>query len=61
MYLENLKFETESICRFLYFHLLNTTILGEFKSNCLLKSFGQKPQHFSNDTFQSYYDLFQVN
>ena len=26
-----------------------------------LKLFGQKLLHFSNDAFQSYYDLFQVN
>ena len=26
-----------------------------------LKVFGQKKQHFSNDAFQSYYDLFKVN
>ena len=26
-----------------------------------LKLFGQKLQHFSNDAFQSYHDLFQVN
>ena len=26
-----------------------------------IKLFGQKLQHFSNDEFQSYYDLFQVN
>ena len=30
------------------------------KKNCK-KLFGQKQQHFSNDAFQSYYDLFQVN
>ena len=46
---------------------------GAAHSNCNLKYkvpkiyqwhfiiFGQKLQHFSNDAFQSYYDLFQVN
>ena len=31
------------------------------KKFIISRMFGQKLQRFSNDAFQSYYDLFQVN
>ena len=37
------------------------TILLFFLTAQNLRLFGQKLQHFSNDVFQSYNDLFQVN
>ena len=39
----------------------NDKIFITFLDSTNLKLFGQKIQHFSNDAFQSYCDLFQVN
>ena len=53
-----------------HIHSFSPATMGEvFKINSTLpcnvrkhnEFFGKKEQHFSNDAFQSYYDLFQVN
>ena len=40
---------------------LQKTFFVIFIDSIKLKILGKKSQHFLNDAFQSYYDLFQVN